>query len=418
MAEQPDYRQAIHGRIFDETSFIEATFKAKEGDTTLSWQRVTIRPVLIRGERYQQFSYFDGRQTTVQNHQEQESEEALNDLLAARLKSIQVKTTTETLQVQFSRKGRPLLHHHANRQPIPLTLAHDRAKQRLLPDNQPIPFLQTIGIQTADGRIRADKQRKFRQINEFLRLIDETSLLQQPHHPDSPTPNLQSPISQSPNLPSPLLVVDLGCGSAALTFATYHYLNNLLGLPAEVVGVDVQGHIIERRRGMVRDLGWDTMSFVTSAIRNYQPQRPPDIVLALHACDTATDEALAQAIRWQSKLILSAPCCHHHLQTQLDANPTPEPFAPVMRHGILKERLGDILTDTFRALILRIMGYQTDVLQFVDPEHTPRNLMIRAIRQAPTHTEQFVTEYQALKSYWNVTPHLETLLQGIFPQQE
>lgn len=403
-SQQPEYKQAIYGRILDETSFIEATFKAKEGDTSLSWQRVTIRPVLIRGERYQQFSYFDGRQTIVQNFQEQESEEALDDLLAARLKSIQIKTTAETLQVQFSRKGRPILHHHANRQPIPLALVHDRAKQRLLPADEPVPFLQVIGVQTADGRIRADKQRKFRQINEFLRLIDETDIVTQLNHPQSR--NL--PLSQSP-----LLVVDLGCGSAALTFAIYHYLNHILDLPAEVVGVDVQAHIVERRREMTGELGWDAMSFVASAIRDYQPERPPDIVLALHACDTATDEALAQAIRWKSKLILSAPCCHHHLQTQLDANPTPEPFMPVMRHGILKERLGDILTDTFRALILRILGYQTDVFQFVDPEHTPRNLMIRAIRQEPAHTERFVAEYQALKAFWGVTPYLESLLMDI-----
>jgi SAM-dependent methyltransferase len=251
--------------------------------------------------------------------------------------------------------------------------------------------LQAIGVQTAGGRVRADKQRKFRQINEFLRLVDETGVIEQ--------------LEQRP-----LHVVDLGCGSAALTFAIYHYLNHLVGIPAQVVGVDVKQKLIEHRAQTARDLGWDKMSFVPSTIIAYRPERPPDIVLALHACDTATDEALAQAIGWESKLIFSAPCCHHHLQAQLDKNPTPEPFRPVARHGILQERLGDILTDAFRALILRIMGYQADVLEFVDPENTPRNIMIRAMRKHPAASPSHLEEYDALKRFWGVKPYLERLL--------
>ena len=135
----------------------------------------------------------------------------------------------------------------------------------------------------------------------------------------------------------------------------------------------------------------------------------PDIVLALHACDTATDEALAQGIKWGSKLIISAPCCQHHLQKQLDHQPAPRPFEPVERHSILKERLGDILTDTFRALILRIMGYQTDVVQFVSSEHTAKNLMIRAAKTLNVGDAKFVREYRDLKDFWKVTPYLEQL---------
>jgi SAM-dependent methyltransferase len=386
-----DYRQIVLEHVFDEALFAEAVFKVKEGAETLPWQRVTIRPVAIRGDRHLQFSYFDGRQTAVHNYRGQEAAEALNDLLAARLKSIQVETATEIFQVQFSRKGRPILHHRPQSQAIPLNLAHDRSKQRLLPDNEPLPFLQAIGVQTADGRVRADKQRKFRQINEFLRLVDETGVMEQ--------------LEQRP-----LYVVDLGCGSAALTFATYHYLNHLVGVPAQLVGVDMKQQLVEQRAQVARELGWEKMSFVAGTILGYRPERPPGIVLALHACDTATDEALAQAIGWESKLIFSAPCCHHHLQVQLSKNPTPEPFRPVMRHGILRERLGDILTDAFRALILRIMGYQTDVLEFVDPENTPRNVMIRAVRRYPAGSRAHLEEYEALKRFWGVKPYLELLL--------
>jgi SAM-dependent methyltransferase len=395
MPKTSDYRQIVNDHVFDEALFVEAVFKAKGVAETISWKRVTVRPVAIRGDRHLQFSYFDSRQTAVRNYRGQEAVEALNDLLAARLKSIQVRTATETLQVQFSRKGRPILHYHALPQTIPLDLTHDRSKHRLLPDNEPLPFLQAIGVQTADGRVRADKQRKFRQINEFLRLMDETGVAQQ--------------LDQWP-----LHVVDLGCGSAALTFATYYYLNHLAGVPAQVIGVDVKQQLVEQRAYTAHKLDWEKMSFVSGTILSYRPERPPDIVLALHACDTAIDEALAQAIGWESKLIFSAPCCHHHLQVQLGKNPVPQPFRPVVRYGILHERLGDILTDAFRALILRIMGYQTEVLEFVDPESTPRNLMIRAVRKHPAGSRSHLKEYDDLKRFWNVTPYLETLLENSF----
>jgi hypothetical protein len=143
---------------------------------------------------------------------------------------------------------------------------------------------------------------------------------------------------------------------------------------------------------------------------DFQPAGPPDVVLALHACDTATDEALAQAIRWQCKMVFCAPCCHHHLQQQLQGHQSPSLYEPVLRHGVLSERLGDILTDALRALILRIMGYQADVIEFISTEHTAKNVMIRAIRSVQPGDPRFVREYRALTDLWPVTPYLEQLL--------
>ncbi len=242
---------------------------------------------------------------------------------------------------------------------------------------------------TADGRIRANQQRKFRQINEFLRLIDETGEI------DKVTSR-------------PLRVVDLGCGSAALTFATYHYLTAVKGRAVSMTGVDTKAHLMERHAATAAQLGWDGLRFAAARISDYRPDAPADVVLALHACDTATDEALARAIRWRSRLIFSAPCCHHHLQAQLAAAETPSPFRPVLRHGILRERLGDALTDALRAHILRLLGYRAEVLEFVAVEHTPKNLMIRAVHTGAPPTAALVAEYQALKAYWGVTPYLET----------
>jgi SAM-dependent methyltransferase len=244
---------------------------------------------------------------------------------------------------------------------------------------------------SADGKIKADMQSKFRQINEFLRLVQQTGELERFKN-------------------SPVRVVDCGCGNAYLTFAFYYYLNHVLNISTQLTGIDVNEELLARHAEKSARLGWTDLNFETTRIIDFQPATPPDIVLALHACDTATDEALAQGIRWRSKLVVSAPCCQHQLQEQLDLQAAPFPFAPVERYGILKERLGDILTDTFRAVILRIMGYQTDVVQFVSSEHTAKNLMIRAVRSVKVGDAKFVQEYQALKDYWKVTPYLELLL--------
>jgi SAM-dependent methyltransferase len=253
------------------------------------------------------------------------------------------------------------------------------------------PFLEAVGILTKGGKVKADRQGKFRQINEFLRLVEETGIFGE-------------------GVGDPVHVADCGCGNAYLTFAIYHYVTNILKLPADVVGIDVKGDLLERHREKARALGWDRLTFELGSIADFQPAVVPDVVVALHACDTATDDALARGIRWGSRLIMSAPCCQHELQQQLSHVPVPTPFRAVSRHGILDERLGDILTDTFRAAILRIMGYRTDVIQFVSIEHTAKNLMIRAVKTSESSNAHAVEEYLALKEYWQVAPHLERLL--------
>ncbi len=385
------YLEPVRQAILDDDGFVEAIFQDARKGEQLPWLRVAVRPVLIRDAHHWQFSYFDATQDVTQNYLRPEAGERLDELLALPFRSIRVTSTDQTLRVQFSKKGRPIVHHEQRRgEPIPVDLAHDRAKPAILTAESAAPFLRAIGVMT-DDRVRADQQRKVRQINEFLRLIDETAEVEQ--------------IAERP-----LRVVDLGCGSAALTFATYYYLNEIKGLPATLTGVDTKAFLMERHNETAAGLGWDGMHFHAGRIAAFEPDAPPHIVLALHACDTATDEALARAVRWRSRLIFSAPCCHHHLQAQLAAAGTPEPFRPVARHGILRERLGDALTDAFRALILRLLGYSAEVLEFVAVEHTPKNLMIRAIdRQAPP-TAALIEEYRAMKRYWGVTPYLETLL--------
>jgi SAM-dependent methyltransferase len=277
-------------------------------------------------------------------------------------------------------------------------LQHDRRKDLPLPADRPDPFLQQIGIMTQEGTVRASMRSKYRQINHFLELVIDTAELRGLGH-------------------SPLRVVDCGCGSAHLTFAVYHYLNHILGLPTWVTGIDVNEELIAKRLEQSADLGWDGLSFQVSRIIDYQPDVAPDVVLALHACDTATDEALAQAVRWGSARIYSVPCCHHHLQRQMSRRTAPTSLAPLLRHGILKQRLGDLLTDTLRGLVLRALGYRTDVIEFVSTEHTDKNLMIRAVRsvrpgdrRARQDTLRAAREYRDLVEAWQVRPYLGQLL--------
>ena len=395
-----DYKALVRQAITQgPPSFARATFTGRGRGPAPPWVRVVLRPVLLKGQAHVQFAYYDEKKCITKNHAPSGLAAPLAALLEMPFRNIHVSAPSGDLQVNLTKDGRPLVHRTRPALPAaPPDLAHNRQKDLLLPEGTPDAFLQAIGFMTEDGRIRADKQKKFRQINEFLRLLQQTGELEKPAE-------------------APLEVVDFGCGNAYLTFAVYHYLNHIRHAPARVTGVDLQGELLDKHAETVAALGWDGFRFERSAIAGYAPPAPPDITLALHACDTATDDALAQGIRWGSRLIVSVPCCHHHLQAQLGAASAPEEFRPVSRHGILAERMGDLLTDAFRALILRIMGYQTDVMQFISAEHTAKNVMIRAVRSDSAVPPHFAREYAAMKDYWRVTPYLETLLGGALEER-
>src|SRR5216683_6512399 len=387
-----DYKQLIRDSILNNEDFIKATFSGQPGDRASAWMKVIVRPVLVRGQKHIQFSYFDAKKDITKNYLGDEIAEKLAQILALEFKNVHVQMAHNIIDILITNKGQARVHNVTS--PVPpmeANLSHDRQKKVLLAADAAAPFLKALGIMTQDGKIRADMQSKFRQINEFLKLVQQTGELEKFNR-------------------SPLYVVDCGCGNAYLTFAFYYYLNCVLNIQTRLTGIDVNGGLLRGHAEKSSSLDWSGLTFQMTSIIDFKPVTPPDIVLALHACDTATDEALAQGITWQSKLIISAPCCQHHLQEQLDHQPTPRPFEPVERHSILKERLGDILTDTFRASILRIMGYQTDVVQFVSSEHTAKNLMIRAVKSLKVGDLKFVQEYKDLKDFWKVTPYLEQLL--------
>jgi SAM-dependent methyltransferase len=311
-----------------------------------------------------------------------------------------VVTTTEgRLSIEVTRKGRMILHRHRLEHPVQPSTAHDRAKPRLL--DPAAPYLRAVGISDEKGRVKPSRQAKYRQVEEFCRQLTEAL--------DAAGPRLPEPTGARP-----LRVVDLGCGNAYLTFAAHHVLRDVRGLPVDMVGVDVKAQARQRNTAIAEQLGWSgSLRFEQDTIAGAlePPADRPDVVLALHACDTATDDALARAAAWQAPLVLSAPCCHHDLQTRLASAEVPEAFSMVTRHGILRERLADTLTDAVRASLLRTRGYQVDVREFVGSEHTPRNTLLRAVRAGDASSVSAgVDEYAAFVRTWGVRPRLAELL--------
>jgi SAM-dependent methyltransferase len=387
-----NYKALVTQKVFDEDTLVRLTMKGIVRGPAAPWQKIVIRPVEVRGKRQLQFSYFDAKHDTSKNYYGAEALARLDEVLAIPYSSIVVQTTTEDLQIQLTKKGKALLHRHrhAAEQAAP-DLLHNRAKALPIPADRPDAFLQAIGIMNSQGQIKPHMQGKFAQINEFLKLLDATGELEHFEH-------------------SPIDVLDCGCGSSYLTFAAYHYLNVVRGIPARLVGVDTNAALIAKCAEQARLLDFHDLCFRHTPIVDFQPEQAPDLVIALHACDTATDEAIYQAIHSDARMLVCAPCCHHYLNDQIEA----DLFRPVLRHGILKQRMADILTDTFRALTLRIMGYRAEVIEFVAAEHTAKNLMIRAVKSAAPGDQRFVREYQELKQFWGVTPYLEHLLGEAF----
>lgn len=390
MTSEPSYKQQIKALALDEEQFVRLTFKGQAHPAAGNpWRQVIVRPVLLKNERCWQFSYFTQKQDITKNYRQAEVAARLDELLALPFSSISAQATDGDLHVQITKKGKPILHRTKSSQVSRAPdLAHDAGKKLILPSGKPDAFLQATGIMDEQGRVYPSMQAKFSQINEFLKLLVHTGELERFEK-------------------TPVHLLDCGCGSAYLSFAVYHYLNDICHIPAHLVGIDVNESLMRKDNARSRDLGFTDACFSPSTIIDYQPEESPDIVLALHACDTATDEAIAQGIRHNARLILCAPCCHRHLQQQLHAV---RPFEGVFHDGILQHRLADILTDTFRALALRILGYKTDVVEFVSPEHTDKNLLIRAMKRSQAPRSPAIQEYLDLKQFWGVTPYIETLL--------
>ncbi len=377
--------------LLDPDRLLRAVASGRRRGQTPRWRRVELRPVDLRAGRRLQVVAHDATQAHTRNHgYGPDAVAAVDALLAEPFGNWHIETVEETVQLRVTKKGEAQVHRASAARELPVTRAHDRAKPRLVDPAE--PFLHALGVTDDRGRVKPSRQDKYHQVEELVRALDAVL------DPD--------------RLPHrPVQVVDLGCGNAYLTFAAYRHLSAARGLPVELVGVDVKAQAREHNAAVAAQLGWSAhVHFVQGTILDADVPAP-DVVLALHACDTATDEALARAVRWQAPLVLAAPCCHQDIQRQLAAaDRPPEPYGLLARHGILRERFADVLTDTLRATLLRLLGYRVEVVEFVASQHTPRNTLIRAVRTGAAPAPELVAQYRELTEAWQVTPALARLL--------
>ncbi|MEV8375012.1 SAM-dependent methyltransferase [Kribbella sp. NPDC056861] len=386
-------RAAVRAALLEPSGLVRAVGSGRRrGADAPQYQRVELRYVDLKGLRHLQVTEYDERQAHTRNAGVATADTVVDELLGTPYGNWHVETTTETLRLRYTKKGKSLLHRQAEQHEQ--QTSHDRTKQRAL--DPAAPFLIELGISDHAGRVKPSRQSKYKQIDEFCKLL---------------LPALDDALSAGRIATGrPLQVVDLGCGNAYLTLAAYHLLT-AAGHDVRMTGIDRTPAARERNTKRVAALGWqDGFRFVDANIADAELEVQPDVVLALHACDTATDDALARAVGWDAPLILAAPCCHHDIQKQLKNVEPPAPYALLTRYGIVRERFADVLTDSLRAAVLRQVGYRVEVVQFVDSEHTPRNLLLRAARTGAAAGPEVRAEYEALTGEWHVTPHLATLV--------
>ncbi|MSY82898.1 MAG: methyltransferase [Actinobacteria bacterium] len=334
----------------------------------------------------------DGVRTTTKNADL--SREQILALLNTGFANFLVESRDGSISLRITKKGEAQVHYEKGE--FVQNLEHDRKKNRLLEPSD--PFLIEVGISDSKGVVKPSRQDKFKQVEEFLRLLAPTV--------DSAISAGQLP---APTESKPLNIVDLGCGHAYLTFAAHQYLRST-DRPVHVIGIDIREESRARNEKIAMALGIsESIEFRAQEIAA-TTKTNVDVAIALHACDTATDDALAWAVKNGAGLILAAPCCHHDIQRQMDA--IPEPWSMVTKQGILKERLGDILTDAIRCQILRLLGYRVEAIEFIGGEHTPRNLMIRAVKTGVAAQRADIDRYVLLIEQWQLSPYLATVLKA------
>jgi len=374
----------------DSKILVRIVLSGRRRNMSVPFERIDIRPVLIKDEITYQVMQNDGRITTTKNISPNEFNPRL--YLEMGYANILVEHTSGALSIRITKKGEAQVHEEKGAREQ--NLEHDRKKVRLL--NSADPFLIEVGISDASGKVKPTRADKYLQVEEFLRLL---------------VPTLNSAIAAKqiaePTTSKPLVIADLGCGNAYLTFAVHQYLKSM-NIPVHVIGIDIRPESLKRNTEIAKKLGISkSIEFKAEAI-DQTSLTSCDIAIALHACDTATDDAIAWAVNGGAKLLLVAPCCQHDLQTQMSE--VPEPWNILTKHGLIKERLGDLMTDSLRAQILKLKGYRTEIIEFIGDEHTPRNIMIRAVLTNAKPTSDDLDTYKKMLSDWQIDPALASRL--------
>lgn len=351
--------------------------------------KVKVRPVMMKDRLFLQLESFSKTQAFHENLEPEAAVERIVDYMKE-FKQMQMATKDTDYMILVSKKGKVTIQKKAVKTSRNVKIqAHNRSKKYILQEGMKVPFLQDLGVMTQDGKIVRTRFDKFRQINRFLEFIEDI------------LPQLDKDRE--------ITILDFGCGKSYLTFAMYYYLHELKQYDIRIIGLDLKSEVIAHCNALSKEYGYEKLTFLEGDIADYEGVNEVDMVVTLHACDTATDYALAKAVGWNAKVILSVPCCQHELNSQIEN----EVLAPIMKYGLLKERFAALVTDGLRAEYLESMGYDTQVLEFIDMEHTPKNILLRAVKSKEKHIKkekQCKEQIQACKEFLHASPTLGRLL--------
>ena len=362
-------------------------------------KKVQVRPVIVRGAACFQLTRFEGTQVFHENLQRAAVLETLSSMLASDFKQALIRTVDQETHVMISKKGKATVKSRETaKQQNEKSAEHNREKKYILQEGIYVPFLKDLGVMTADGAIVRQRYDKFRQINRYLEFVRDV------------LPALDTDRQ--------LTIIDFGCGKSYLTFAVYYYLKILCKKDIRMIGLDLKADVIRKCNELAAAYGYDGLHFLCGDIADFEGETKVDMVMTLHACDTATDYALAKALGWQARVILSVPCCQHELNRKLNC----PPLQGALRYGIIRERTAALMTDAMRAQLLELHGYQTQLLEFIDMAHTPKNILIRAVRQQvmmPAMVRKNREEaYLQCKTLLGAAPLLEKLLDAAGEEED
>lgn len=378
----PDELLELVSGVFENKSLIFATISNPRKNGEIS--KVTIRPIEIKKKLHYQITENRSKQSVHHNLDKNACLIEIQKYLQLFKQGIFYTKEADYHFLSNKKSHITLLKKKASKVPQP-TL-HNRKKKYLLEENSSIPFLVELGIMNSDGKVYPAKQDKFRQINRFLEMIDDV------------LPHLDSS--------KKITIIDFGCGKAYLTFALFYFMAKVCNYSVRLIGLDLKEDVVQNCEKLAYKLGYqDSLQFICQDINSYDCDVKVDMVVSLHACDTATDAAIEKGIRWNAKIILAVPCCQHELYNQIDQ----KTLNPLLNHGILRERFASLVTDAARVQLLEILGYHTQILEFIDVEHTPKNLLIRAIKYDIIKQSRATAleAYSAFKSHLNIFPSLE-----------
>jgi SAM-dependent methyltransferase len=359
-----------------QNKFIYAVFTTPRNKQEDQYKRITARPVRIKGESMVQFERFTDKQAFHENMVYESAKSVITDLIKSGYRNINLFTADYDYQFMVSKKGSIKVIEKEPSKKVQ-TIEHNKKKQYIINENEPCDFLNLLEVMNEDGRVYAQKYDKFKQINKFLEIVDDAV--------------------RDKDIRDDFMIIDFGCGKAYLTFALYYYFYNIKKAKVKIIGLDLKEDVIKFCSEIAEKLHYDNLEFRFGDIKDFEYKSSVDMVVTLHACDNATDAALVKAIKWNTDIILSVPCCQHEFFDKIENRQ----LEPMLRHGIVKERVSSLVTDSLRCLFLEKYGYNVQLLEFISMEHTPKNILIRALK-TNKENKQAQEQYEEFKKFWHL----------------